>query len=44
MASDTLEEFNIDVECFKVICFIQRAGENWYGELLEDLKKGYIQG
>ena len=44
ITSNTLVEINIEAERFKSICFIQWAYENWYVELLEDLKKGKYKG
>ena len=41
---DTLGEITIETERFKATCFIKWADENWYAELLEDLKKGTYKG
>ena len=40
MASCTTVEIDAQKERFKAMCFILRADENRYGDLLEELRKG----
>ena len=44
MVSCTPMEINAEKERFKAMCFILRAGEIRYGDLLEELRKGVYRG
>ena len=44
MVSFTPMEINTEKERFKAICFILRADEIRYGDLLEELRKGVYRG
>ena len=44
MASCTTVEIDAEKEIFKAVCFILRADENRYGDLLEELRKGVYRG
>ena len=44
MFSCTPMEINTEKERFKVVCFILRADEIRYGDLLEELRKGVYRG
>ena len=44
LTSATSGEITVEVDRLKAISFIHVSDENWYGELLEDLKKGIYKG
>ena len=44
MVSFTPMEINTEKERFKALCFILRADEIRYGDLLEELRKGVYRG
>ena len=44
MASCTTVEIDTEKERFKAMCFILRADEAHYGDLLEELRKGVYRG
>ena len=44
MTSCTTMEIDAENEIFKAMCFILRADENRYGNLLEELRKGVYRG